>query len=106
MDTDNYQERIADIKSRVGNYTTSRVQTKSFLSLKKINSNYYYALIPIVILILLLLSSPSFIKYTAIDEQGEEIQKISINRLLIWTMGISLCCSIGIFAFKYKATHT
>jgi heme/copper-type cytochrome/quinol oxidase subunit 2 len=75
------------------------VSTSHSITFKPI---YLYGGIPIGVLLLFIMTQPKFLKDELTDEKGEKSYKINMQKILIWTVVISIIINIGIFAYFYQ----
>ena len=88
-----------DKKQNVENQTDSKFNFKSLLKPPYI----FICGLPILFLILLIYLQPSFIMYTERDKENPRkiISKLSIKKLLLWTLALSCVLGVCIYYFFY-----
>jgi hypothetical protein len=99
MDTPSIEKNIKMLENEVDQYCTTKKSFTNSLSLSFLNKNYIlYGSFPILLFIILLFYRPNFIY--AENEKGE--RKLSLKKLFLTVLILSLIVSISIFAYRYK----
>jgi hypothetical protein len=99
-----YDIIMKDLQNKVTHITHNKTQNFSVNALPKINfeNKHYYFFIPIVIVSLLFLTTPSFVMEDVSIDGEIPIKKVSVKKILYYTILITFLAFILIFAFIYN----
>jgi hypothetical protein len=99
---DTYNDTLLKLNKKVDQVTNSDnpvvLKSKSIFNLN-INSPFLYFIIPISIMILLFLCKPNFVMF---DVDGKIEKKVSLKKIFVSTVIISLIIAIIYFGYSYK----
>ena len=114
MISQNYTQKMSDLKKQVGQYATDYLPVKkecksSFMSISSISSissifrtPFLYVLPSMILIVLLLICKPSFCCQNHIDKDNVITKKLKYKKVFITGVIGGFIFSIGLFAYLRK----
>jgi hypothetical protein len=111
----NYKDELASLSYSAQNFSAPvqspeiaveaplrPISSFSFFTKQNLYKYGIYVVIPIVLIIVLYAMKPSFVKMQIENEEGEEVEVVSIKKIILWGIVITIPLATSFYIFNKK----